>query len=116
MGPISIVGAMIIIIVWFTLIEYDYLTETEQTKIKTKIKQRPLYMTILLLMPLGIIINILGGLLRSVSLTTLGATLIFLQGLIIAYWFIKRNNKKAIAMFLIIFLLGIFLYMPFFLS
>lgn len=102
MNLVSITGAMIIIIIWLTLIEFDNYPEAEQARIIQKIKHTPAYLLTVLLMPLGIVINTMGNFSNIFSLATLGTALIFLQAIIIAALFWKRKRWKSLVLFIIV--------------
>src|SRR5690625_1604309 len=66
-GKITVTGAIIIVTAWITLIEYDHLPEEERQKVINAINTKPKYFLLLLLMPLGILFNVLGTIIRSPS-------------------------------------------------
>ena len=102
MSVVSITGAMIIIIMWLTLIEFDNYTEAERTRIIQKIKRTPAYLITVFLMPLGIVINTIGNFSNSFLLATFGSVLIFLQAIIIAALFWNRKRWKSLVLFIIV--------------
>ena len=115
MGTVTVTGAIIIITGWFALVEYDSFPEAERKNIIRKIKNNPLYILIIALMPIGIIVNGLGAAFGSVLMMVLGSTLIFIQGIIVALLFWKRKRWKSILLLVVIIGLGIFIYVPLFL-
>lgn|SRR5690625_266971 len=112
MGFVTITGAMIIVIAWVALVEFDSYTDAKRKKVVTDIKNSPFYMFLVSLMPLGIVINLLGSFFNLVWLINLGTFLIFLQGFIIALIFWERKRYKSIVLFTIIIILVIFIYIP----
>jgi len=114
MGTVSITTALIIVIGWITLIEYDSYSESEKSQIMQKIKTSPLYIMVIALMPIGILLNIVGNVVLSSTIILLGSTLIFVQGLIVAFLFWNRKRWKSVLLFVVTIGLGIFLYIPLF--
>lgn len=114
MGTISVTSAILIITGWFALVEFDSFPESKRKQIIQKIKRSPTYIFIIALMPLGIIINVLGTFFGSVFYTTMGASLIFLQGIIVSLLFWNRKRWKSILLLVVILILGIFIYIPLF--
>lgn len=110
MGNITITGAMVIIIGWIVFIEYDHLPELERKKIIKTIKTNILYMILLLLMPIGILVNIIGMNIGSLITMVIGTTMIFLQGIIMSFVLGKRTRWKGVMLFIIMFVLAVFLY------
>lgn len=110
MGNITVTGAMIIIIGWIVFIEYDHLPESEREKVIDAIKTNVWYLMLLLLMPFGIIVNIIGMNIGSFGTTVVGATMIFVQGIIASFILGKRTRWKGVMLFIIMVVLGAFLY------
>lgn len=102
MGTVTITGAMIIIIGWLTLIEFDSYPEPKRLRIMDKIKSEPLYMFITALLPLGIILNTLGNFSNTFEVAAIGTGLIFVQAFIIALLFWHRNRWKSYFLFSVI--------------
>lgn len=115
MGTLTITGAIIMITGWFSLVEFDHFPESERKQILQKIKRSPAYIALIALLPIGIVINRLGSKIGSVALVVIGATLIFLQGIIVASLFWKRKRWKSILLLSVIGVLGVFMYIPLFL-
>lgn len=115
MGNVTVTGAIVIIIGWLSLVEYDNLPEAEKEKRIQKIKSSPAFIGLIGLMPLGIMVNIIGTLLGLVWLILFGASLIFLQGIIVSLLFWKWKRWKGIIMLVAIIVLGVFIYLPLFL-
>ena len=115
MGKITVTGAIIIVTAWITLIEYDHLPEEERQKVINAIKTKPKYFLLLSLMPLGILFNVLGTIIRSPSLVLTGATLLILQALFVSFVFWNRTRWKSVFLFIVTIILGVFLYFPLFL-
>lgn len=116
MGPISAAGAILIITGWFALIEFDSYPESERKQILQRIKSSPALIALIALMPAGILINILGSSIGQIWMVILGATFIFLQGVIVSlllFW--KRKRWKSILLLVVIVAFGILMYMPLFL-
>lgn len=116
MRSISILGVIIILTGWFALVEYDKYPESEQKKIRERIKNSPVAVIAVALMPVGILINVLGSIIGSIWLITTGATLIFIQSIIVSLLFWKRKRWKSILLLATMIILGVFLYLPLFLS
>lgn len=114
MGTVTVTGAIIILTGWFALVEYDSFPEAERKHIIQKIKNNPIYMLLVALMPIGIIVNGLGAVFGSVLLMVLGSTLILIQGIIVALLFWKRKRWKSIVLLVVMIGLGIFIYVPLF--
>ena len=114
MGTVTVTGAIIIITGWFALLEYDSFPEAEREKIIQKIKNNPIYIILIALMPIGILVNGLGAFLGSVAMMIIGSTLIFIQGIIVALLFWKRKRWKSILLLVVIVALGVFIYVPLF--
>lgn len=114
MGPITLTGALIIIIGWLTLIEFDSYPESKRDQIMNDIKRSPALILLIALMPLGIFINALGTFSNSLWMTILGTTLIFIQGTIAAIIFWNRKRWKSVILFVTVIGLGIFIYLPLF--
>src|SRR5690625_2314388 len=110
MGQVTITGAMIIIIGWVTLIEFDSYSESKRTQILQTIKGSPVYILLIALMPNGILINVVGSFLDSVWHAIVGASLIFLQRLVISLLFWKHQRWKSILILVDIGVLDIFIY------
>ena len=102
MGSVSVSGAIVFIIAWLTLIEFDSYPESERMRIMNKIKAEPAYFLIAILMPLGIIINLLGNFSNTFLVAAIGTGLIFVQAVIIAFLFWNRKRWKSILLFIII--------------
>lgn len=114
MGTITVTGAMVIIIGWFSLVEYDNCPKLEKRQIVQKIKRSPAYIVLIALMPIGIIVNMFGSFVGSAWMVILGASLIFLQGIIVSILFRKRKRWKGLFLLIVIVALGIFIYIPLF--
>lgn len=99
MGTVTVSGGMIIIIAWITLIEFDQYPEPERMRIMNKIITSPDYLMLAALMPVGIILNTYGTMSNHFWLATSGTTLIFLQGIIIAFLFWNRKRWKSVLLF-----------------
>src|SRR5690625_2412066 len=113
MGTTTATGAILIITGWFSLIEFDNYSEFERNRMIQKIKKSPLYILLIALMPLGIIINVVGSFFYSLTAMLIGATLIFIQGIIVSLLFWKRKRWKSIILLISVILLGSFIYLPF---
>lgn len=114
MGTVTVTGAIVVIIGWLSLVEYDNFTDSEKRKIIQKIKRSPTYIGLIAMMPVGIIINMIGSFIGSIWTVILGASLIFIQGIIVSLLFWKRKRWKGIFMLIVIIALGIFIYIPLF--
>lgn len=114
MGTITVTGAIVIITGWFSLVEYDSFSEQKQKQILQQIKRSPAYILLIALMPVGIFINVLGGIFGFLWMIIIGATFIFLQGIIVSLLFWKRKRWKSILLLVVIVALGIFIYIPLF--
>ncbi|MDA3130281.1 hypothetical protein ACFPTR_08380 [Aliibacillus thermotolerans] len=114
MGTVSVTGAIVIITGWFALVEFDHFSETERKKILQKIKRSPALIMVISFMPLGILINLIGTAIGLLSMIMIGATLIFLQGIIVSLLFWKRKRWKSILLLAVIVILGSFMYIPLF--
>lgn len=114
MGTITVTGATVIITGWFSLVEYDSFSEQKQKQILQQIKRSPAYILLIALMPVGIFINVLGGIFGFLWMIIIGATFIFLQGIIVSLLFWKRKRWKSILLLVVIVALGIFIYIPLF--
>lgn len=114
MGTITITGAMIIIIGWITLIEFDSYPESKREQNIKKIMRSPTYIFLIALMPVGILINMLGGFFASSMLVIVGTFLIFLQGVIVSLLLWNRKRWKSITLLVVIIILGAFTLMPLF--
>lgn len=115
MGAVSLTGVILMITGWFALVEFDSFSETERKHILHKIKRSPALILLIALMPVGILINVLGVAIASVAMVVVGASLIFLQGIIVSLLFWRRKRWKSILLLAIIVTLGIFMYVPLFL-
>ncbi|MHA6253245.1 hypothetical protein [Oceanobacillus sp. CAU 1775] len=114
MYSISAIGAIVILTGWFALTEYDQFPEAERLNILERIKRSPLAIIVIALMPLGLIINMLGTFLGSIWMVMIGATLIFVQSIIVSLLFWRRKRWKSIVLLITMVILGIFLYLPLF--
>lgn len=114
MGTVTVTSAIVIITGWMALIEFDHLSENERKQIIHQIKTNPFYFIIVILMPLGIIINVLGTVIGSIAMVLAGATFIFIQALIVSFVFWNRTRWKSVFLFIIVLGLGVFLYIPLF--
>lgn len=108
MGKVSITGALIIIIGWLVLIEFDRYPEEKRRQIMQVIRSNPGYIILIGLMPVGILLHFFGVFFQLFLLIVLGTSLIFLQGIIIAILFWKRRRWKSILLFSVLLILGIF--------
>lgn len=115
MRSITVLGVIIILTGWFALVEYDKYPESEQKEMRERIKNSPLALIAVALMPVGILTNALGSLIGSIWLTTTGATFIFIQSIIMSLLFWKRKRWKSILLLVTMIILGLFLYLPLFL-
>lgn len=97
LGTVTVTSAIVIIIGWITLVEYDNYPEDERKQLLEKIKRSPLAILLISLMPIGILINLVGTYFGSLWLVMLGASLILLQGIIISFLFWKRKRCFAIS-------------------
>lgn len=111
---ISILGAMVLLTGWFALMEYDQLSESEQSKIVKRIKGSPIAIMVIALMPVGILINVIGTFIGSIWLVNIGTTLIFIQSIIVSLLFWRRKRWKSIVLLITMILLGVILYLPYF--
>jgi len=116
MESVTVTGALIIIIGWVVLIEFDSLPDSEHERIMQEIKRSPTYILILALMPIGIFINMIGTFSNVLWMVILGASLIFIQGIIASFFLWDYKRWKSIFLFIVVFGLGIFIYIPLFLS
>jgi len=114
MGTVTVTGAIIVITGWFSLVEFDSFSESKRQQIIKEIKGSPTYILLIALMPVGIIINTLGSFLASTWMIIIGASLIFLQGIIVSLLFWNRKRWKSITLLVTIVLLGVFIYIPLF--
>src|SRR5699024_11553027 len=114
MGTITVTGAIVIITGWISLVEYDSFSEQKQKQILQQIKRSTAYILLIALMPVGIFINVLGGIFGFLWLIIIGASFIFLQGIIVWLLFWKRKRWKSILLLVVIVALGIFIYIPLF--
>jgi len=114
MGTITITGAIIIVIGWITLIEFDSYPESEREQIIQTIKSSPIYILLIALMPIGILINTLGSFFSLYWMVILGTLLIFLQGIIISILFWNRRRWKSVMLLVVIVILGILIFLPLF--
>src|SRR5690625_7964106 len=105
MGTVTVTGAIIILIGWFSLVEFDSFSESKWQQIIKKIKGSPTYILLIALMPVGIIINTLGSFIASIWMIIIGASLIFLQGIIVSLLFWNRKRWKSITLLVTIVLL-----------
>lgn len=113
MGPITITGAIIIVTTWMALIEFDHLDEAERKGILQQIRINPFYFITVLLLPLGIMMNVFGSFIRYGPMIITGATIILIHALLVSFIFWGRTPWKGILLFLVVFSLGIFLYLPY---
>jgi len=112
MGTITVTGALVVIIGWITLVEFDQSSEQERKRILDKIKNSPMSILIISLMPIGIIVNLLGSYMASLWMVMVGASLILLQGIIVSFLFWNRKRWKSIFLLIVVVGLGSFLYIP----
>lgn len=112
----TVLGAIIILTGWFALVEYDQSPEEEKKRIVARIKESGLAKLVISLMPVGILINILGSAIGSIWLIVLGATLIFIQSIIVSLWFWNRKRWKSIVLLIGMLILGGLMYIPFFME
>ncbi|MEI3598520.1 MULTISPECIES: hypothetical protein [unclassified Oceanobacillus] len=113
-GSITVLGAIVILTGWFALVEYDQYPESEWKEIVDRIKGSPAAIIAVALMPVGIVINMLGNAIGSLWMVIIGATLIFVQSIIVSLLFWKRKRWKSIVLLFTMIVLGVFLYMPLF--
>src|SRR5690625_4712961 len=116
MGTITVTGAIIIITGWIALVEYDNFPESERKQIIQKIKRSPTLILLIALMPVGILVNVLGRFFGSIWIVVIGASLIFIQGIIVSLLFWKRKRWKSILLLVVIVTLGMFIYIPLFIG
>src|SRR5690625_2060522 len=116
MGTITVTGAIIIITGWIALVEYDNFPEPKRKQIIQKIKRSPTLILLIALMPVGILVNVLGRFFGSIWMVVIGASLIFIQGIIVSLLFWKRKRWKSILMLVVIVTLGMFIYIPLFIG
>ena|SRR5690625_949947 len=116
MGTVTVAGAILIITGWLALVEYDNFPESERKQIVQKIKRSPPFILLIALTPVGILINVIGGFFSSLWMVIIGASFIFLQGIIVSLLFWKRKRWKSILMLVVIIILGMFIYIPLFIS
>src|SRR5690625_2928760 len=116
MGTITVTGAIIIITGWIALVEYDNFPESERKQIIQKIKRSPTLILLIALMPVGILVNVLGRFFGSIWMVVIGASLIFIQGIIVSLLFWKRKRWKSILLLVVIVTLGMFIYIPLFIG
>lgn len=114
MGTITATGAMLMITGWVALVEFDSFPEAKRNQMIQRIKKSPASILLIALMPVGILINMLGSFFDSFLMVVLGASLIFLQGIIVSFLFWKRKRWKSILLFSAVVILGIFMYIPLF--
>ncbi|MBM7633264.1 hypothetical protein [Geomicrobium sediminis] len=114
MRSITITGTILIITGWFTLVEFDHLSEDERKQLLQKIKSNAWLVLLIALMPVGIILNVIGTWLLFPPLIITGATFIVLQGIIVSVLFMKRKRWKGILLLTVIGVLAIFMYLPLF--
>ncbi|GGN61251.1 hypothetical protein [Oceanobacillus indicireducens] len=113
-GSFTVLGAIVILTGWFALVEYDQYPESERKEIVDRIKGSPAAIIVVALMPVGIVVNMLGNAVGSLWMVIIGATLIFVQSIIVSLLFWKRKRWKSIVLLIAMIVLGIFLYMPLF--
>ena len=114
MGAFTVLGAIIILTGWFALMEYDQYPESERKKIVERIKNSPAAILAVALMPVGIVVNMVGNASGSLWMVVIGATLIFVQSIIVSLLFWRRKRWKSIVLLIAMLVLGVFLYMPLF--
>ncbi|AXF57193.1 hypothetical protein [Salicibibacter kimchii] len=112
MGTVSVTGALLIITGWFALVEYDKFNEAEKREILQGIKKSPLKIATIALMPVGILVNIIGGFVFSPMTMIIGSSMIFLQAIIVSILFWNRTRWKSILLLVVVIGLGIFIYVP----
>ncbi|MCF3942662.1 hypothetical protein [Oceanobacillus alkalisoli] len=113
-GSFTVLGAIVILTGWFALMEYDQYPEAERKRIVERIKSSPAAIIAVALMPVGIVINMLGNAIGSLWMVIIGATLIFVQSIIVSLLFWRRKRWKSIVLLIAMIVLGVFLYMPLF--
>ncbi|WP_405097287.1 hypothetical protein [Oceanobacillus sp. FSL H7-0719] len=114
MGAFSVLGAIVVLTGWFALVEYDQYSEPEKKKIVDRIKKSPAAIIIITLMPAGLLVNMLGSFIGSFIMIISGATLIFIQGIIVSLLFWKKKRWKSILLLVTMVILGVLLYLPLF--
>ena len=112
MGSFTVLGAIVMLTGWFALVEYDQYPESEQKKILEYIKKSPRAIIVIALMPVGILINIIGSFIGSFWMVIIGATLIFVQSIIVSLLFWRRKRWKSIVLLIGMIILGVILYLP----
>ncbi|SFE99314.1 hypothetical protein [Alteribacillus iranensis] len=115
MGTVTATGAILFLTGWFALVEFDSFPESERKQILQKIKSSPAYILLIAFMPIGVLLNVLGAMVGSVSMIMIGAFLIILQGIMVSLLFWRRKRWKSILLLTAIVLLGIFVFIPYFL-
>ena len=114
MGSFSVLGAIVILTGWFALVEYDQYSEPEKKKIVERIKKSPAAIIVIALRPTGILVNMLGSFIGSSGMVIIGATLIFIQSIIVSLLFWKKKRWKSILLLVAMCILGVILYAPLF--
>lgn len=114
LGTITATGALVIIIGWFTLIQFDQLNETKRNYVLSQIKQNPKYIILIAMMPIGILVNIIGTVFRLPVVIIIGTTIVIIQGLIIAIIFMKKQRWKGMFLLVVVLVLSLFIYIPLF--
>lgn len=108
----SVTGAIVIITGWFALMEFDSYPESERNRILQKIKKSPALILLIALMPVGLGIHVLGAFAGQLWMVLLGATLIFIQGVIVSLLFWQSKRWKSIILLIAMIVLGGLLYVP----
>lgn len=112
----TVLGAIVILTGWFALIEYDQYPESERQKIVERIKRSPAAIIVIALMPVGLLINIIGTFIGSIWMVIIGATLLFIQSIIVSLLFWNRKRWKSILLLVTMMILGTLMYMPLFVA
>lgn len=108
----TILGAIVILTGWFALVEYDQYPESERKKIIERIKRSPAAIIVVALMPAGLLINMFGTFIGSVWMVMIGATLLFIQSIIVSLLFWKKKRWKSIVLLITMIVLGVLMYLP----
>lgn len=112
----TVLGAIVILTGWFALVEYDQYPESERQKIIEHIKRSPTAIIVIALMPVGLLINMLGTFIGSIWMVIIGATLLFIQSIIVSLLFWNRKRWKSILLLVTMMILGTLMYTPLFVA
>src|SRR5690625_6241257 len=78
-----------------TLFPYTTLFRSRKQIIQ-KIKRSPTLILLIALMPVGILVNVLGKFFGSIWMVVIGATLIFIQGIIVSLLFRSEEHTSEL--------------------